>query len=607
MNVVDSIGVMLGGDDAQFRRMMTGAAGTIDSLQAKIQQQTNMLKLWGGQMSLWISAPLTAIGTLAVRTYARHEAAVISLQSQLAKGVSAKPYVDFAEKLEREFNIDEEAVINLQTTLARFGVPVESINHMSIAVLGLSRATGMGEMMSYRALKMFESGSTMLLSRYIPALRTTTDRHEQLKMVQDLIDRGWTQQKASVNSVSGAFKLFGNAADDARRTLGLLLVEHLGLKDVASRASDFVRQLTDDLDNGSNSTKKWIAGIGLSLAALGPMAFGIGKFAQTFNAVLTMVKTLHSALLTRLLPAIALVGVAFTMWEIGKSMRSIQMGLHTLGGWCDLFFTWLTNRARAAWGGIGDELNEKAVLFKHGQELKKLGIKVPTEMGTPMELYDRLAMARGGPNEKRLQEEVAHWEQRLKMMKTQNPAMYEKYQKLDAEFKKVWSAATHRTAATSTTFAEQEAYIFGDFEKSISAQEAKDAAANKGKSFIERVRENMTNDLKSLFDFLLGVKDPTAEGGVLGPKAKGKGTPTNVNLAALFPGMDSVGSQKPFSPAMERGSREAYSAEVGNASVLGVLEDTRDASSRGADAAEDIVKKLDNIFNAGAGEVAELM
>lgn len=327
MNIVDSIGVMLGGDSRPFDKMMEEAGKRLDSFDKR-------MSAWSAKMSIYVSAPLMAVGTRNVFLFAEQEKAIMGLQAQLGK-VSAKPFVDFSNELQNALGKDDDAMVALMSRFASMGVEAGKLKRTTVNALGLSAATGMGEFQAFRAMQMLKQGQTMLFARYIPGLARMS-RDEQFEKVSELINRGLAKMRAESMGVAGSFRAMKLAMDDTAKASGDMISRQLHLPEMFRRLQGFAMQLESRIRGLPESTQKWIVYLGTALALVGPISFALTKAYNIMGSLIGAAITFGRTLFTTALPAILAIGAAFLGWELLKTLSDVQVGLYTIGQWTEL-------------------------------------------------------------------------------------------------------------------------------------------------------------------------------------------------------------------------------------------------------------------------------
>ena len=134
---------------------------------------------------------------------------------------------DYAASIQRVTKYGDEEVLQLMALEKSLGVSGPRLKEATRMTIGLAAATGrnVNSMATYVAMAM--QGNFTMLRRYIPALRTTTDKTKQLQIVMDFAARGFRVAEGDARTYSGTLKQMGNAFGDVKERLGMFAAEGL--------------------------------------------------------------------------------------------------------------------------------------------------------------------------------------------------------------------------------------------------------------------------------------------------------------------------------------------------------------------------------------------
>lgn len=327
MNIIDSIGVLLGGESRGFDQMMDNADKRLEAFDQKATA-------WGAKMSLYVGAPLLALGIKSVWAFASQEKAIVGLQSQIDKA-DAEPLIKFADDVQDALGKDNTAIIQLMTRFAQMGVAANKLKQTTTNVLGFSEETGMGEFQAFRSLQMLKYGQTMMMARYVPGIAQMS-KEQQIEKVNELINRGLKKIKDEATTTAGAFKLMKLMAGDVDKEVGNILNKVLHLPAVFQRMAGYYRGLKAEILKMSEGTQRWVVGIGLALALVGPVTLVFTKLFNIMASLAGAAFKFGKALFTSVLPAVLFVLAAFMGYEIMKTLGQWKVGLLTISQWTEL-------------------------------------------------------------------------------------------------------------------------------------------------------------------------------------------------------------------------------------------------------------------------------
>ncbi|MGZ0657105.1 hypothetical protein ACWPKS_15990 [Coraliomargarita sp. W4R72] len=259
-----------------------GADGITKSLDAMAEQATKT----GKTLSLSVTAPLTAMAALAVKTYAVQEnaerelAAAIKSTGGEVDTLLAK-YKALGSEIQAQTIIGDEQTLGLIATATQMGITSDQMETTIKGAIGLSKAFGLDLTMATRASAAALQGNTSLLTRYIPQLQGVTDESEKLRLVTEGMARGFTQAQAEAAGASGQIIQAKNAMGDLLEVIGEQLAPHVvelagGLKSIAENAQD--------ISPAALNAALALSGIA---ASAGPVLIAVGAVLKYRNAIKT--------------------------------------------------------------------------------------------------------------------------------------------------------------------------------------------------------------------------------------------------------------------------------------------------------------------------------
>lgn len=210
--------------------------------------------LGGGilKASKWIAtgvaAATAAIGAVAAKalsSYADQERAQRALAASLtAAGDNATELVPklqaVASAIQDETGADDDAVIAMMARLRLLGVTTDKLAEAARGTIALKSA-GLEETAASKAVAMAMQGSYDMLNRYVPALRTAKDATEKARIVNELFAKGYEQQKAVLNTTSGAWMALKGRIGDAWEEIGKAIERSFGIRDALNKAGEAVK------------------------------------------------------------------------------------------------------------------------------------------------------------------------------------------------------------------------------------------------------------------------------------------------------------------------------------------------------------------------------
>ncbi len=226
-------------------------------------------------------AAVVGFATKALAAYSVQEKAERSLAAAItAHGEAGEALIPTLQKIastiQDETGAADEATLAGMAKMRMLGVQTNKLGDAARAVIAL-KSVGLEEAAAQKAVAMAMQGNYDMLNRYVPALRTTTDATEKAKIVNELFARGYEQQKAVLNTVSGQWGLLKGRIGDAWEEMGRAISQNDALSGALARVGDAVKAFTARLS-------EWASGGGVTNLIAGAKVFG-ETFAYYLNLV----------------------------------------------------------------------------------------------------------------------------------------------------------------------------------------------------------------------------------------------------------------------------------------------------------------------------------
>ena len=332
MDVIKSIGFLFGSDTS-------GAVTDTDRLTKSMETLRDKAAMVGLAFEGFDRA---TAGTrnyfrAAEAGYIQDEKVLKKLQAQIGEGFDTKGFEKFANAVQDSLGKSGTSILQQISQLKALGVSSESLKDASLAVTGLS-GLGMSEGGAMRAVANYlQTGSSVMMNRYIPALRNATTEGEKQVIIQKAIQDGLKRQEAATDSYGGALRRWKDKQSDFAKGLAKLLIEGLHLKEMYNKLASAVQWLTKWMDQLSPKQKTIIASI-LGIIVVGvPMVVMFNKlsmvvmlFGSSLVKVALAIKSALIPTLLALLPVVAVVATAFAAWTLGETVGDIKVGTTTI-------------------------------------------------------------------------------------------------------------------------------------------------------------------------------------------------------------------------------------------------------------------------------------
>ena len=281
-----NVNIKLGANIKDFESKMKRAQRTF-------KKTAKNLKKVGQQMTLSLTAPLTAFAAASVKAFDTQAKAEAQLRTALQDNETAfKNLTDQAKELQEISLFGDEEIIAQQAYLASLGLTEDKIKDVISASMDLAAGTGQTLEFGVKNLAKTFSGLTGELGESIPALKElTTEELKAGEAVKVVADAFKGQAKAAADAGLGGVQQLKNSFDDLTEEIGMALMPVLDiLTDKLKKVIDGVKTLTD-------AQIKSRAEIGLFVIAIGPIVYALGQFFEGISKVGNMLKWLARSII----------------------------------------------------------------------------------------------------------------------------------------------------------------------------------------------------------------------------------------------------------------------------------------------------------------------
>jgi len=270
----------------QFTKKMDMAARKWQAVGKKIEAE-------GRRLTMQLTAPIVAMGALAVKAFAEQEQAIAKMQAAIranGKDVATvtADYRKFASELQKVTVVGDEttlALLQLAETM-QAADPKQAVE----GAIALSRALGVDLESATKMAVQAQQGQFTMLQRYVPALRSANSDTEKAAMVQKLYADGMELAKAETETTTGRLLQMKNAMGDLAEEFGGILADYI---------TPFIKRLKELADRFQGLTdrqKKNIVNWGLMAAAIGPVLWISGKLVSTVGLLMGRLSAMGAGL-----------------------------------------------------------------------------------------------------------------------------------------------------------------------------------------------------------------------------------------------------------------------------------------------------------------------
>jgi len=324
-------------DDKAFDAGMDRARRGSEQLADDLKATGSALRNTGKNLSLAVTAPIVAMAATSVNAFRQQEKAVAQLDAVLASmgdraGFTSQQLQAMASELQNNSLFGDEDILN--------GVTNNLLTFGNIAGQEFSRAQQLAVDLSARFDQDLKSSAIQLgkalndPAKGLAALGEvgvsfTEQQKEQIKAMSEAGDMAGAQasmlsvleeqfagQAKAAAEADGGITQLGMAWGDAQEQIGAVVMELLPMVVPA------IRSVVDWIQNLDEGTRRWVVGIALAAAALGPLLVVLGLVASGVGMIIGPMGTLVS-ILKLLAPSIGLVGKALMVFAANPVFLAI--------------------------------------------------------------------------------------------------------------------------------------------------------------------------------------------------------------------------------------------------------------------------------------------
>jgi|GEM_PF-1410118 len=373
-------------DDTQLNRGIKEAESKSAALADRFDAFGKRAAKTGGKLSLAITAPLTVFGKKAIDAAREQEKAVASVDAALASmgdraGFTSQELQAMASEMQRNSLFGDEAILQKVTAnLLTFGnVTGDVFARAQQSALDLSARLGTdlqgSTVMLGKALNDPVKGITALTrvgvsfteqqKEQIKAMAEAGDLAGAQAMILAELERQYGGQAKAAAEADGGITQLSNSFGDLQEQVGKTLIE------MGQPLIGMLGDLVGWLQSLDDDTRRWVVGIALLAAALGPILVTVGLMASGIAALIPIVTGLGTAMMfiaanPAILALAAVLGAIFLAWMYWDDITAVldNVGGAVTGFWRDNVQPALD----AVMGKIGEVIDIFARIF--GPEIK---------------------------------------------------------------------------------------------------------------------------------------------------------------------------------------------------------------------------------------------
>jgi len=236
-------------------------------------------------------------------------------------------YQDFASSIQKVTKYGDEQVLTLMALMKNLGVSTDKVEEATKMAIGLATATGRDVQSMAMYIALAQQGEFTMLRRYIPALRSTTDATEQMRIITEFAARGFKVAQSQTASFAIGLVQLKNLWGDLKEKLGDFIIKNKFVLDLMQRTKMWLIEVGAKVDAWRNANQELIDQkmeeyLDTSLNLLTGIAEAVKLVYSGYSKVIKLLKDNQSVFSLPLIGQVAIIKRALIEW--GLYNRSLK-------------------------------------------------------------------------------------------------------------------------------------------------------------------------------------------------------------------------------------------------------------------------------------------
>lgn len=254
----------------------------MDTISQNVQQLGQQITQVGQTLTKAITLPIAGMAAGSVKAFDTQIKAEARLRSALeANGRQVndlfKDYKAFASGIQQITTVGDETTLGMLQVAEAMGLTGEEAKRAVKNAIAMQSAFGMNAQSAIRYTSALEQGDSVMLGRYIPALKQIEDESERTAYAQNVLAKAFGAATAEAQVGLGPVTQLKNNFGDLMEQIGELVSN--AIAPMVERLNNLVLRLKE-LDA---PTKAFYTGIALITAAIGPAFLALGALTSLFT------------------------------------------------------------------------------------------------------------------------------------------------------------------------------------------------------------------------------------------------------------------------------------------------------------------------------------
>ncbi len=299
-------------DSSGLDRGIAEAESSAKSLESTFTELGATLTSLGSSLTLALTAPIVALGGLAVAAADEQIQAIVKLEAALAlagdtSGATLADFEAFAAEIMSVTTVADEVVHGMLQVATSMGLSADASKLAVKEAVGLSAAFGISERTAIRMTAALSEGNTTMLTRYIPTLRAVEDDSERVAKAHELLGGSFDLAKVAAEAGLGPLEQLKNELGELQEQVGTIVI------DAMTPFIDRLKDMAIELQGMDPELLKQIVRWAAVAAAIGPVLIVVGQLVSAIGTLLPALSGIATVLAGPVGLAAALVAVALAI------------------------------------------------------------------------------------------------------------------------------------------------------------------------------------------------------------------------------------------------------------------------------------------------------
>ena len=279
MSNLATLMVKIGADISELEAGLSKVSRQVEDTGKRMTQM-------GKTLTTRVTAPLTALAGVAVRSFGIQEKAELQLRAALqANGRQVETlfgqYNEFAQEMQRVTVVGDETTLAMLSQAESLGITGDAAQRAVKNSIAMQSAFGVNAQSALRYTAALEEGNATMLTRYIPALREIDDESERVAKAQEILGNAFSAAESEAEGSTGQMVQMKNAVGDLMEVVGEVV------SDAIMPMVNRVKELAESAQTLNPEIVKFGVGVLAAVAAIGPALVILGKLAIAISALLS--------------------------------------------------------------------------------------------------------------------------------------------------------------------------------------------------------------------------------------------------------------------------------------------------------------------------------